>query len=364
MTNLKFIDLFAGIGGFRQALDNCGFECVFSNDNDKNCIKTYKENYGHINSENIENVDEKEIPNFDILCGGFPCQPFSKAGQQKGFQDCRGNLFFEICRIIKHHLPKYIILENVRNLASHDKGNTWEVMRSKLQELGYSTYAKPVILNTLYFGIPQSRERVVVMGKRLDLGKLPNLPNITKESIKPTNLKSIIDDEVDTKYNIDEKLFITEKIWNNFLKILKNNNIKIPKFPIWTDWWDSEGSGTRITKKDKKKTDEENEILIKKKQVDFYKKYTSWIEKNREFYNNNVNILKPWLEDSRKYELWKGAVRKLEWQAGDVNLLMNEVLWSPRGSGIRIKNLDYSPTLVAMTSMTPIYGPKSRHFTP
>jgi DNA (cytosine-5)-methyltransferase 1 len=363
-STLTFIDLFAGIGGFHQALSEFGFKCVFASEINKHCRNVYTKNYNMEPNGDIKTIEVQSIPNFDILCGGFPCQPFSKAGNQNGFKDNRGNLFFNICDIIKYHKPKYVILENVRNLASHDKGNTWKIIREKINELGYNTYDKPIILNSLYFDIPQSRERVVILCKRKDLGKLEDFPKIPTIR-KITNLSNIIENNVDAKYNISSKLKQTETVWNNFIKILYDNKIEIPKFPIWTDWWDSDGNNTTVTKKDKNKTDDVNKQIIINKQKNFYKKYTNWIDNNRNFYKTHHSILNLWLTQSRtNFPLWKGAVRKLEWQAGDKLLNMNEVLWSPRGSGIRIKKLNYSPTLVAMASMIPIYGPQSRQLTP
>ena len=359
-----FIDLCCGIGGFHQALSNMGMTCVLASDIDKECRSNYELNYKIKPMGDLTDIDIKTIPDFDVLCAGFPCQPFSKAGQQNGFEDNRGNIFFDICKIIKHHKPKYLLLENVRNLSSHDKGNTWMVIKSKLDELDYYTYEKPVILNALYFGVPQSRERVVIMCKRKDLGILPELPSISKKNIKSTSLESIIEDECDKKYGISGKMKATQEVWNEFLTILNDNQIAVPKFPIWTDWWDSNGTNTSITKFNKKLTEAENKSNVLVKQGEFYKKYKSWIDKNRDFYHTNKEILDPWLYKSRNQPLWLGAVRKMEWQTGKNNLTMSQVLWSPRGSGIRIKNTNYSPTLVAMASMIPIYGPKSRQITP
>lgn len=338
---LKFIDLCCGIGGFHQALSNMEMKCVLASDIDEACRKNYELNYKLKPEGDLTKLDVKKIPEFDVLCAGFPCQPFSKAGDQKGFDDNRGNIFFEICKIIEYHKPKYLILENVRNFASHDKGHTWDVIRRKIEELNYYTYENPVILNTLYFGIPQSRERVVILCKRKDLGELEELPKISKENIKETHLKSILEENADKKYNINEKMKVTEEVWNEFLNICNNNNIDIPRFPIWTDWWD----------KDK------NEDIV------MYKKYTNWIDKNQEFYVTNKKLLERWLEVSREKKLWQGAVRKMEWQTGENNLNMKQVLWSARGSGVRIKKCNYSPTLVAMASMIPIYGPESRFLT-
>lgn len=340
----QFIDLFCGIGGFHQALTNLNGECVFACDIDEKCREVYEDNYKLKPSGDITKVDIDKIPGFDVLCGGFPCQPFSKAGQQKGFKDDRGNLFFTICSIVKKHNPKYLLLENVRNLSSHDDGNTWKVIYEHIDALGYYTYKEPTILNVLHFNIPQNRERVIIMCKRKDLGELPTLPFIP--SNPKLNLTTSIRDFICTnqeKYNIDGKMKEVETVWHSFIRTLIDNNKMMPKFPIWTDWWDNEFE----------KTDA------------FYVKYTSWIDKNREFYNENKPVLEKWLIDSRQNKNWVGAVRKFEWQAGD--LLpedgMNCVLWSARGSGIRVKRCNYIPTLVAM-SMVPVYGPEHRKLSP
>jgi DNA (cytosine-5)-methyltransferase 1 len=343
-NGVKFIDLFCGIGGFHQALKNIKGECVFACDIDERCRKVYEENYKLKPESDITKINIESIPPFDVLCAGFPCQPFSKAGYQKGFDDDRGNLFYNICDIIKKHNPKYLLLENVRNLASHDDGNTWKVIYKNIDDLGYYTYELPVILNVLHFNIPQNRERVIIMCKRKDLGELRVLPDIPKnpKTTLTTHIKDIICDT--TKKNVIEgKLKDTEHIWNSFIKILILKNVDIPKFPIWTDWWDN--------------TYEENDK--------FYVKYKCWIDKNRKFYQENKDILINWLNTSRKNKNWMGAVRKFEWQAGNLKSDdgMNTLLWSSRGSGIRVKRCDYIPTLVAM-AMTPIYGPESRRLSP
>jgi DNA (cytosine-5)-methyltransferase 1 len=341
---LKFIDLFCGIGGFHQALTKIGCECVFASDIDENCRKTYEMNYGLKPKGDITKIHIDEIPSFDILCGGFPCQPFSKAGFQKGFDDDRGNLFFNICNIVKRHNPKYMILENVRNLASHDDGNTWKIIKKSITNMGYYTYDEPVLLNVLHFNIPQNRERVVIMCKRMDLGELPKLPEIDKNPKKSLTrfIKDIVSEDV-KHVKLNEKSTDVQLIWDNFIKILYENNIDIPKFPIWTDWWDND-----VYEKD-----------------NFYVKYKTWIDKNREFYETNTSILYDWLHKSRSNKNWLGAVRKFEWQAGDLteeNNSMSKCLWTARGSGIRVKKCDYIPTLVAM-SMIPVYGPKNRKLT-
>jgi len=332
--SLKFIDLCCGIGGFHQALSKMNHECVLACDIDKNCREIYEINYNLKPEIDLCKLDIESIPDFDILCAGFPCQPFSKAGSQSGFKDSRGNIFFDICKIIDFHKPKYIILENVRNLVSHDGGKTFNIILSTLEDLNYDV--KHIILNALYFSVPQHRERIVIMCKRKDIGCIPELSKFTKKRV---SLESIID-KTNQVNNLTDKLNASRIIWNDFLLILSDNKIHVPKFPIWTDIWDSEVS-------DK-----------------FYNMYKSTVNKNKQFFEDNSDILQIWLEESRCNELWKGSVRKLEWQTGTDNGTLDETLWSPRGSGIRAKKLDYSPTLVAMCSMIPIYGPYSRHLTP
>jgi len=166
LKNKRFIDLFAGIGGFHQALDKFGAECVFASEWDKYAAATYQENYGIEPFGDITLIDEKDIPQHDILCAGFPCQAFSVSGKQKGFEDTRGTLFFDIARIINYHKPQLILLENVKNLVRHDKGNTFNVIKSTLDELGYDVYHK--VLNASHFGLPQNRERVYIVGFRKD----------------------------------------------------------------------------------------------------------------------------------------------------------------------------------------------------
>lgn len=158
MQNFNFIDLFAGIGGFHQAMESLGGHCSFASEWDKYAAETYFQNYGIRPQGDITKIDEKEIPTHDILCAGFPCQAFSIAGKRGGFEDTRGTLFFDIVRIVHHHQPKVLFLENVKNLMSHDGGNTLKVIVESLQELNYSV--NYTILNSSDFGLPQNRERI------------------------------------------------------------------------------------------------------------------------------------------------------------------------------------------------------------
>ena len=162
-----FIDLFAGIGGFRIALQNMGGECLFSSEFDAEAQRTYFNNYGEMPFGDITKIDEKCIPDHDILCAGFPCQPFSISGKRLGFEDTRGTLFFDIARIAKEKQPAVLFLENVKNLLSHNKGETIKQMMSILDDIGYDAQIK--LLNAARYGVPQRRERVYIIGLRKDI---------------------------------------------------------------------------------------------------------------------------------------------------------------------------------------------------
>src|SRR5690625_2554795 len=162
-----YTSLFSGIGGFEQALNQFGGECVFASEIDKFAAQAYETLYGHKSAGDITKIDAKDVPNHDLLVGGFPCQAFSVAGKRKGFEDTRGTLFFEIARIAKEKQPKALLLENVKGLVNHDKGRTLDVMIETLNEVGYVVDFD--VLNSKYFGVPQNRERIFIVAIREDL---------------------------------------------------------------------------------------------------------------------------------------------------------------------------------------------------
>lgn len=166
-TTFTFIDLFAGIGGFRIALEKLEGTCVFSSEWDKDSKKVYEDNFGELPYGDITKIKEKEIPSHDVLCAGFPCQSFSISGKRLGFNDTRGTLFFDVARIIKYHQPKVLFLENVKNLTKHDNGKTLLVILNALKELGYIVFHK--VLRSSDYGMPQARERIYIVGFRKDL---------------------------------------------------------------------------------------------------------------------------------------------------------------------------------------------------
>ena len=194
----KFIDLF---GGIRIPFDEIGGKCVFSSEIDKFARETYNANFGHYPQGDIEQIPPKNIPRHDLLLAGFPCQPFSQAGLGKGFSDSRGTLFFRIEEILKFHRPKAVLLENVKRLKTHDKGNTFKVIKEKLEELGYTVSAQ--ILSGKSFGVPQNRERIYIVG--LLNQKVFEFPKPTNE---PTNVGKILEKEKDfTPFTISDRLW-------------------------------------------------------------------------------------------------------------------------------------------------------------
>lgn len=344
--SFTFIDLFCGIGGFHQAMKSLGGKCVFASDIDEDCRKTYEYNYGIKPAGDITQIDAKDIPAHDVLCAGFPCQAFSKAGKRLGFEDeTKGTLFFDICRIMECHKPRYALLENVRNLASHDKGNTWRIIHDRLEALGYNLLPEPVIFSPHYVGIPQHRERVYIMCVRKDVGTIrPFL--FDRQKIKPCSIDSILqnDDEIPNlqDYCISPEMVSLIDLWNEFLQNIVVD--KLPGFPIWSD---------RLCKLNP------NEDLTN---------YPAWkqnfIIKNHELYVANKRFIDNWLRRAKRNPLFFGAKAKLEWQAGQTD---HPDIWKQifqlRPSGIRVKVNTYFPALVAIVQ-TSIIGSRKRFLTP
>lgn len=206
LESFSFIDLFAGLGGIRLGFEHAGGKCVFSSEWDKSAQQSYFANFGEIPYGDITRIDSSEIPHFDILCAGFPCQPFSIIGDKQGFRhETQGTLFFEIERILRDKMPKAFMLENVRNLISHDKGRTFAIILEHLKNLGYFIHYQ--VLNALDFGLPQKRERIIICGFRENVDFAFPLGNITlgsHNSVK--NLSEILESSVDKKYFVNEAI--------------------------------------------------------------------------------------------------------------------------------------------------------------
>ncbi len=216
--SFRFIDLFAGIGGIRLGFESVGGRCVFSSEFDEDACKTYEANFGEHPSGDITKISASDIPDFDILLGGFPCQAFSIIGKKEGFaNETCGTLFFEIERILSEKRPPAFMLENVRNLTAHDGGKTFKVIKNHLETLGYFVYAK--VLNALDYGAPQKRERIIIVGFLDDVDF--RFPEPLPISQRP-KLEDVLEENVDSKYYVNDKIRISR------LSRLKDKNYPKP----------------------------------------------------------------------------------------------------------------------------------------
>lgn len=336
MSKFKFIDLFSGIGGFHQAMEYFGGECVLASDIDANAINVYKNNYNMDSNINIRDIKSEDIPDFDVLCAGFPCQSFSIAGKKKGFLDeTRGTLFFEIARILEVKHPKYILLENVKNLVSHDNGNTYRVIRETLNKLGYRLTEEPLILSPHQFGVPQSRERIYIPGvydpDNVNIPINIKFDNLLKK--KDNSIYSVLDEnENSSEYQLSEHMIKVLDCWEEFIQGVKNK----PTFPINLVYFNN-----RI----------EEDLPDWKEKVK---------DKNINFYNDNKVFIDSWLKKWNNLEEFTPTERKLEWCCGNTINSIYEGVIQKRQSGVRVKTPDVFPTLVAMVQ-TPIIGKYRRY---
>ena len=237
---MKFIDLFAGMGGFRIALERSGLRCVYSSERNKYARLTYEHNFGELPDGDITKVVISNIPNHDVLCAGFPCQSFSVAGKQRGFNDVRGALFFDVVNIIRIKKPKVIFLENVRNLGTHDNGRTFQIIKNTLEGLGYNIFYK--VLNSSHFGVPQNRQRIFIVGfKNSLLDKDFSFPEPVHKLIF---LEDVLEKKVSKQFFIDREDIIYKKnhLLNNAYLFEKKKLLK----PIRVGTISKGGQGERI----------------------------------------------------------------------------------------------------------------------
>jgi DNA (cytosine-5)-methyltransferase 1 len=334
MKHFRFIDLFAGIGGFHIAMQSLGGECVFASEIDRYAIDTYKTNFGINAAFDITQVSEHNVPPHDMLCAGFPCQAFSKAGKQNGFDDTRGTLFFDILRILNHHRPKYILLENVRNLVAHDKGRTWQVIHKNLVDLGYLIPSKPIIISPHQIGVPQLRDRVFIPGILKDQTKEKELNIVvpkSKRNATQSQAAMIGKSSADLKITDYEEYVLTA--WDEFLQGL---NHRVLGFPVWAAEFGE---------------DYNTEHIPRWKQ--------EFIRKNRELYQTNQPHIDKWLAKHNNLKDFVATHRKFEWQAGTSIESVWDGIIQFRPSGIRVKRPTEFPALVAMVHV-PIIGWEKR----
>lgn len=379
MRDLEFIDLFAGLGGFHIALEDLGHTCVFASEINEDLRLLYKTNHGIECAGDINAIEVSKIPAHDVICAGFPCQPFSKAGKQNGLNDVNnGNFFDKIMEITNYHNPEYIFLENVPNLKGHDGGNTWRYIEEKLS-VNYDV--KERTISPHIFGVPQHRSRIYIVCRLKTKGGLTNF-EFPEGNFKGTlSINSIIEEKPEEYTSIRKDSLNQLTVWQEFLDNIKSE--EVPRFPIWAMEFGATYpfEGTAPIKqniKDLKKykgqfgkkieghsLDEVLECLpnyarTDQKEFPHWKKY--YIRANREFYAKHKKWLDKWIPKILDFE---NSHQKLEWNCGNkIPLIINDKIIQFRPSGIRIKMPNFSPTLVINSTQIPVFPWLGRYMTP
>ena len=379
-TPIRFVDLFAGLGGFHVGLSKVRgikTKCVFVSELDQRLLEIYKKNFPGLKPSSyagdITEVSAEQIGKHEILCAGFPCQPFSKAGNQKGF-DCErnGNLFEgHLMRVIRHHKPPLLLLENVPNLRKHDNGNTFKEITRLLRKEKYSTRAE--LLSPHQFGIPQIRSRLYIVasrvGKRLENFSWP------KSNGKEPSIYDILEFKKNKELKIPPYMEAAVEIWGEFLEKFPEHE-GLPGFPIWgmefgatypyksptpatcsyEQLHASHGTlGVSLKGMDRKEALLNVPTYATEKTFPFWKQ--NYIRHNRDLYNNNKSWIQGWMKQLRGLH---PSHQKLEWNCGREERDIWKHLISFRPSGIRVKKTDFAPALVTISTQVPIIGKYKR----
>lgn len=371
-----FIDLFAGLGGFHIALGDLGHECVFASELRGDLRKLYAINFPgtHIEGD-ITKVKIEDIPAHDVLCAGFPCQPFSQAGNQMGFEDeGRGNMFYVIRDILREKKPQYLFLENVANLRGHDKGHTWIIIEKELHKVGYDI--KDAILSPHQFGIPQHRKRIYIVGVRRDLGNIGDF-HFPEPTNKPCDIHDIIDESDKEYIPLKQETRQYLKIWSEFVRLAAENKCKLPGFPIWAmefganyDYENVPPCHQKAKQLKGKRGKLGREITGKSHaqlmaQLPIYaqdirktgEKFQDWkiryIKQNREFYAANKSWIDTWIENIQDLQ---NSHMKFEWNCGsNASMTLDDKIIQFRASGVRVKLPTFSPALNLVGTQIPIF---------
>lgn len=386
MQAFRFVDLFSGLGGFHLALARMNGQCVFAAEWKEHLRELYKANHGLKPAGDITQVPPWEIPDHEVLTAGFPCQPFSKAGEQLGFECTeQGNLFFNVAAILKEKKPNFFILENVPNLLKHDQGRTWEEIQKILgpnkDGLGYNIRAQR--LSPHHFGIPQIRERVYIVGSLLPLDDFewPETSNIE------TNIESVLDEQFSSAKKLSPQVSECLEVWDEFLKACPKE-VELPSFPLWSMEWGATYPYETTTPHALKKLygidglkgfkgshgvkvgilksldGRWNALPSHARSVDevFPKWKQNFIRQNRQFYEDNKSWIDPWLPKILKFP---SSLQKLEWNVKGGNRNIWDYVIQFRASGVRVKRRTTAPSLIAMTdTQVPIIGWQRRYMTP
>lgn len=382
--SFKFIDLFAGLGGFHLALAKLGGSCVFAAEWKTNLQELYEHNFGIRPKGDITKVKLEDVPSHDVLTAGFPCQPFSKAGDQLGFECTKqGGLFFNVVDILSSKRPQYFILENVPNLLKHDEGRTWTKIQDLLGENGLGYYIDAAKLSPHNFGIPQIRERVYIVGSLTPLSDF-SWPRITNQE---TNIESILDSNPLGAKKLSKQVLECLEVWNDFLAACPED-IELPSFPLWSMEWGATYPfenetpyarkmrhginglkgfcGSHGKKMGYLKTMEERwkhlPSYARTEEYIFPKWKVNYIRQNRKFYQDNKFWIDEWKQGILKFP---ASLQKLEWNVHGGEREIWQYVIQFRASGVRIKRKTTAPSLIAMTdTQVPIIAWQKRYMTP
>lgn len=378
---MRFTDLFAGLGGFNLALSELGHECVFACESDQQLSQLYERNFGLRPAGDIRSLQPEDIPCHDVLCAGFPCQPFSKAGSQQGFGDSRnGDIFGYVLRILESHKPALVLLENVPNLKRHRDGQTWYELQKALEGLGYEVDAR--LLSPHQFGIPQIRERVFIVGSKQDAGlrhfRWPerNAPH------EVLSIRSVLDQNPTDARPLAEQVKRCLAVWQLFIDCFPANE-ELPSFPIWsmefgatypfedTTPYASEPSLLREGRGSHGRplmrlSDDQIMLALPSHARTQDSRFPPWkvqfIRQNRELYQRHKNWIDDWLPLILEFP---SSFQKFEWNCKGERRALKEFVIQMRPSGVRVKRPTTAPSLVAMTdTQVPIITWEERYMTP
>lgn len=378
MNNLRFIDLFAGLGGFHQALTSRGAECVFASELNANLADLYEKNFGIAPEGDIKKVDLGSIDEHDVLCAGFPCQPFSKAGDQKGLECPQwGNLFDYVVEILRLKRPRYFIIENVPNLIRHNGGATWTIICDQLRALGYDISFER--LSPHMYGIPQKRERAFIVG---DLEGLQGFEWPKPNRLPDVSIKSVLDKHPNDARPLSDKHLHYLETWQEFIAAFPADK-ELPSFPVWAMEFganyplygdtphkrDYRGLGRyrgAFGRELKGLSPEKVRAALPSYAQTTLDEFPDWkidfIKKNREFYTEYKALIDSWVAKIREFA---PSFQKLEWNCKGSERDIWQHVVQFRASGIRVKKPDTAPSLVAMTtSQVPIIAWEKRYMTP
>lgn len=373
----RFVDLFAGVGGFHVALSHLGGQCVFASEIDPVLQAVYKENFGLTPSGDLKLISPTSIPNHDVLCAGFPCQPFSKAGEQLGFGcDKQGDLFQYVAEIIAAKQPAFFILENVPNLLKHNNGKTYKLILEKLKSLQYDVDEHR--LSPHHFGVPQIRDRVYIVGSKHGLTHF----SWPEKKGHELNICDVLEDNSNDAKPLSLQVTKCLEVWNDFIHRTPSS-VELPSFPIWsmefgadypyegkTPWLrggrglvsykGSHGTALRDVKPQQRMAALPSYARTEDDEFPVWKQ--NFIRQNREFYHTNKKWIDPWLPKILKFP---PSLQKFEWNIKGGERDVWKYVIQFRASGVRLKRPTTAPSLVAMTTtQVPIIAWERRYMTP